>query len=121
MCAIRKCSRRWSNPALDPMTDLAWPDPHHANAATGWLMLGNLVEARVESEKLSAPSRHQPQVLDIEWRLLAGEHRWAEAVVAAESRLTATPDDPEPWIHRSFALHELRRTREAIDLLLPAA
>ena len=25
------------------------------------------------------------------------------------------------WLHRSFALHELKRTQEAFDLLLPAA
>lgn len=103
------------------MTDIEWPDHHHVNATIGWLMLGNLVEARAEFEKLSGPSRQQPQVLGVEWSLLSQEQRWAEAVLVAESQLTATPDDPEPWIHRSFALHELRRTREAFELLLLAA
>jgi len=103
------------------MTDLAWPDPHHVNATVGWLMLDNVAEARVEFEKISGPSRRQPQVLGVEWSLLSQEKRWDEAVVAAEAQLTATPDDPEAWIHRSFALHELRRTREAFDALLPAA
>ncbi len=103
------------------MTDLAWPDPHHVNATIGWLMIGNVAEARVEFEKISAPSRRQPQVLGVEWSLLSQEQRWDEAVVTAEAQLTATPDDPEAWIHRSFALHELRRTREAFASLLPAA
>ena len=103
------------------MRDLEWPDPHHVNATIGWLMLGNVAEARVEFEKLSTPGRRQPQVLGVEWSLLSQEQRWDEAVVAAEAQLTATPDDPEPWIHRSFALHELRRTRDAFDMLLPAA
>jgi tetratricopeptide (TPR) repeat protein len=103
------------------MADLEWPDPHHLNATTGWLMLGNVVEARAEFEKLSATSRRRPQVLGVEWNLLSKEQRWEEAVVAADAQLAATPDDPEPWIHRSFALHELRRTREALDLLRPAA
>ena len=103
------------------MADLEWPDHHHVNATIGWLMLGNVREARIEFERISPPSRRQPNVLGVEWNLLSREQRWEEAVVAAESQLAATPDDPEPWIHRSFALHELRRTREALDLLLPAA
>ena len=31
------------------------------------------------------------------------------------------PNRPFGWIHRSFALHELKRTQEAFDLLLPVA
>ena len=121
MCVIRKYSRRWSNPTPKPMAELEWPDHHHVNATIGWLMLGSVVEARAEFEKLSPASRRRPQVLGVEWNLLSREHRWEEAVVAAEAQLAAAPGDPEPWIHRSFALHELRRTREAFDLLLPAA
>ena len=121
MCAIRKCSPRWSNPALKVMADLDWPDQHHFNATVGWLMLGNQEEARAEFEKLSDPSRREPQALGLEWSLLSQEQRWEEAVVVAGAQLTATPNDPEPWIHRSFALHELRRNRAAFDALLPAA
>jgi tetratricopeptide (TPR) repeat protein len=31
------------------------------------------------------------------------------------------PNRPDAWIHRSFALHELDRTQEAFDQLLPVA
>jgi hypothetical protein len=31
------------------------------------------------------------------------------------------PEKSNGWIHRSFALHELKRTDEAFDNLLPAA
>lgn len=31
------------------------------------------------------------------------------------------PDRPEGWIHRSYALHELKRTEAALELLEPAA
>lgn len=103
------------------MTNIGWPDHHHVNATIGWLMLGNVVEARAEFERVSTPSRQLPQVLGVEWSLLSQEQRWEEAVGVAETQLTATPDDPEPWIHRSFALHELRRTYDAFDRLLPAA
>ena len=30
------------------------------------------------------------------------------------------PDRSSGWIHRSFALHELKRTQEAYELLLPS-
>ena len=103
------------------MTGIAWPDHHHVNAAVGWLMLGDVGAARAEFEKLSATSRGLPQVLGVEWELLAREQRWEAAVAVAAAQLTATPEDPAPWIHRSFGLHELRRTREAFALLLPAA
>jgi tetratricopeptide (TPR) repeat protein len=31
------------------------------------------------------------------------------------------PGEPVGWINRSYALHQLKRTREALDTLLPAA
>src|SRR4030095_15108894 len=35
--------------------------------------------------------------------------------------MQSEPDSAEPWIHRSFALHELKRTQEAFEKLLPVA
>lgn len=102
------------------MSPLEPPDSHFFNAATGWLMLGNVVEARVEFDQIRAGLREQPLVLEFEWRLLAAEKRWREAVDASERLLCVSPDDANAWVHRSYALHELRRTREAFDLLLPA-
>jgi Flp pilus assembly protein TadD len=103
------------------MAPLDWPDNHHLEATTGWLMLGNPSEARVEFELISSAGRRQPEVLDVEWRLLADEKRWEEAVAVADAQVLASPADVQGWIHRSFALHELRRTSTARDLLLPAA
>jgi len=39
----------------------------------------------------------------------------------AETIVNAAPERPEGWIHRSFALHELNRTLEALNQLLPVA
>jgi tetratricopeptide (TPR) repeat protein len=102
------------------MSPLEPPDCHFLDAATGWLMLGNAVEARVEFDQIGAGLRMHPLVLEFEWRLLAAEKRWPDAVEAGERLLRVSPDDANAWVHRSFALHELRRTREAFDLLLPA-
>lgn len=102
------------------MSPLEPPDNHFLDAATGWLMLGNAVEARAEFEQIEAGLREHPLVLEFEWRLLAAENRWLDAVASGERLLRVRPDDTNAWVHRSYALHELRRTREAFDLLLPA-
>jgi Flp pilus assembly protein TadD len=102
------------------MSPLEPPDTHCLNAAIGWLMLGNAVEARAEFDQIRATSRAHPEVLEFEWRLLAQERRWSEAAAVGERLVQANPDDANSWVHRSYALHELRRTREALDQLLPA-
>jgi tetratricopeptide (TPR) repeat protein len=102
------------------MFDLEPPDIHYFNAATGWLMLGDVAEARSEFNEIRFAMRSHPQVLDFEWRLLARERRWLAAVEVGERLLSLNPSDASAWIHRSFALHELQRTQEAFDLLLPA-
>jgi len=102
------------------MSPLEPPDSHCLNAATGWLMLGNAVEARAEFQQIGAGRRLHPSVLEFEWRLLAAESRWHEAVESGERLLRVCPDDANAWVHRSYALHELQRTREAFELLLPA-
>lgn len=48
------------------------------------------------------------------------DSHWLDAVAAGERLLRVCPDDANAWVHRSYALHELRRTREAFDLLRPA-
>ena len=102
------------------MSPIEPPDSHILNAATGWLMLGNAVESRAEFQQISATLREHPLVLEFEWRLLAAEKRWLAAVAASGRLLRVCPDDVNAWVHRSYALHELRRTREAFDKLLPA-
>ena len=103
------------------MLPLEPPDTHYLNAATGWLMLGDIAEAREEFNQIRLAMRTHPQVLECEWRLLAREERWLAAAEVGERLVQASPNDVNAWVHRSFALHELRRTREAFELLLPAA
>lgn len=103
------------------MSSLEPPDTHYLNGATGWLSLGNVAEARAEFDQIRPAARAHPEVLDCEWRLLAGEARWQAAAEVGESWVRVCPDHAIAWVHRSFALHELRHTREAHDQLLPAA
>jgi tetratricopeptide (TPR) repeat protein len=76
------------------MKPLPLPDLHHLRAASGWLELGDHLEANEELEACA----------DI-----------------ATTVIKLAPERHDGWIHRSFALHELKRTEEAFENLLPAA
>lgn len=102
------------------MKDLQPPDSHLLNAASGWLGLGLPREAAAELEQLSPSARAHPDVLTVEWELLARGGRWPEALEIASRLLAADLNRPTGWINRSYALHELRRTDEAHESLLAA-
>jgi tetratricopeptide (TPR) repeat protein len=102
------------------MEGLTYPDLHHAHAAEGWLDLNVPAEARLELEQISAQARAHPEVLDLRWRLASHIPDWNAAVSVADQIIAAAPGIVTGWIHRSFALHELRRTAEALDNLIDA-
>jgi tetratricopeptide (TPR) repeat protein len=72
-------------------------------------------------EKIRPSLRSHPDVLELQWQLNAQAKNWEGCVDVAETSIQSTPERPEPWIHRSFALHELKRTQEALEKLLPVA
>lgn len=96
------------------MPPLEYPDRHHLNAAAGWLELGERVEADRELSHLSEAGRTHPEVLALRWHLLADHGDWAGALAVARQHLLTAPNSAQAWIHQSFALHELRRTDEAL-------
>jgi tetratricopeptide (TPR) repeat protein len=93
----------------------------HLTAAQGWLELGNHLEADKELDEIAPQLRAHPDVLELRWEIHGRANKWDACVDIAEALIKLTPVRPEGWIHRSFALHELKRTREAFDKLLPAA
>jgi predicted Zn-dependent protease len=97
------------------------PDSHHASAASGWLELGNPREAAAELDRVSPAHRGHPAVLELSWRIHAEEKRWQAALEVATQLIQTAPERPTGWIDQSFALHELQRTREAWEVLLPVA
>lgn len=97
------------------------PDSHHLNAARGWLELGNQFEANEELEKIAPPLRAHPDVLELRWQIYAKARKWDACVDIGEALVKTAPGIPQGWIHRSYALHELKRTQEAADKLEPAA
>ena len=98
-------------PTLQP------PDSFHLQAAQGWLELGNCLEARQELENIGSPMRRHPGVLNVQWEIYAVERNWEPALSVAANLIELNPEDPLGWVHRSYALHELKRTQEARDNL----
>src|SRR5947209_5474775 len=101
-------------------TKLEPPNTHHLNAAQGWLGLGNPAEANVELENIPPALQSHPEVLEVRWQVCAAAQKWQECVTVANRLVELTPKAPLGWIHRSYALHEMNQTHEALEALLPA-
>lgn len=104
-----------------PVDKLEPPDTHYLNAAQGWLALGSPRDAREELAQISHPSRSHPQVIETLWQVCAAEKRWDDALEAAQRLIVVSPLSPDGWINQSYSLHELKRTREALEKLIPVA
>jgi predicted Zn-dependent protease len=102
-----------SEPAIGP------PDSFHLSSAQGWMELGDLKEAALDLAKVGLPWREHSEFLEIEWELEARRKNWAACHAIAEHILERAPESAFGWIHRSYALHELKRTQEAWDALRP--
>jgi len=100
------------------MKPLEPPDTLHLLAAQGWLELGNHIEANEELENITASLRAHPDVLKVRWEIYAAAKKWKATLDIAAALIQLDPDDPLGWVHRSYALHELKRTAEARDNLL---
>jgi|SRR5581483_2504796 tetratricopeptide (TPR) repeat protein len=96
------------------------PDDHFVRAAQGWLDLGCPEEAMQELSKVAAELQDHPDVLEVKWGIHAANKDWPACVDTATVLVKSAPRRPTGWIHRSYALHELKRTREAAELLTQA-
>lgn len=103
------------------MAPLTTPDTHHLKAARGWLELGNHMEANEELEKITASLRSHPDVLEVRWQIYAKAGEWQACYDIGQAIVRADPKRPLGWIHRSVALHRLKRTQDAYDQLEAAA
>lgn len=103
------------------MEPLNPPDSHCLRAAQGWLELGSIRSAAGEVARLSAAGKKHPEALAVRWELAECNHDWNEALAVATLAVELASDTPGPWIQRSYALHELKRTAEAFEKLRPVA
>ena len=67
------------------MKELSNADKFQIEAAEGWLMLGNPVEANEELEKISPENRRHPAALSVRWQVYATAEWW-EALWSGSTR-----------------------------------
>jgi predicted Zn-dependent protease len=101
--------------ALEP------PDDFFLKSAEGWLELGDWLEANEELERITPAMRAHPNVLRMRWEIYAKAGKWEMAAEVGRGISVAWPDNPWGFIHYAFALHELKRTKEAWGVLIPIA
>jgi len=101
------------------MSELSLTDIRHLQAAQGWLGLRNWREARAELANIPAELQSHPDILQVRWAIHAAAKEWESAVEVAEAFRQAKPDSPFGFVHLAYALHEMKRTQEAQDVLLP--
>jgi tetratricopeptide (TPR) repeat protein len=101
------------------MKPLPHPDNKHLEAAEGWLGLGDHLSASEELEHISPAFMAHRRVLGVRLQISSMAKNWEACIDLASTLLTLAPDNEWAWIKRSYALHELKRTQEAHDLLLP--
>lgn len=100
------------------MKPLELHDQRHLEAAEGWIELGNHLEANEELENITPENRAHPAVLEVRWQIYAKVKKWEAALDIASALIQLLPELPLGYVHRSYSLHEMKRTEEARDNLL---
>ena len=80
------------------MQPLKSPDSHYLSAATGWLELGNHLEANAELENIMASLRAHPDVLELRWQIYAKAEGWLECIDIARAIIKTAPKRPFGWV-----------------------
>lgn len=88
--------------------------------ARGYLMLDLLKEAAAELNAIPRDDRKSVDVRRVRLDLEMESKRWNRVILSAQNLSTSLPKDEGVWIAWAFALHELKRTQEAQDVLLRA-
>ena len=99
------------------MKELGLNDQRHLKAAEGWLELGDVLEASEELENITPQMKAHPDVLCLRWEVYAKAKKWELAAEVARGISNIVPDSPYGWIHWAFSLHELKRTKEAYEIV----
>jgi tetratricopeptide (TPR) repeat protein len=98
--------------------NLTTSDKFHIRAAEGWLELGNHIEANEELENITPALRGHPEVLSLRFQIYSKAEKWDYAAEIARAISEMLPDNPYGPFHLAFSLHELKRTKEAYDVLI---
>lgn len=90
------------------------------HAADGYLYLGMAEEALGELEIVPVPEQTNVSVLLARVRVLLHLRRWNDAETLSGGGATRYPQEEEFTVQRAFALHQLKKGEEAVEVLLAA-
>lgn len=102
------------------MKELPNAERFKLEAAEGWLMLGNAVEANEELEKVSPEFRRHPAALAVRWQVYAHAEWWEAAWIVSRALCEVMPESAEAWICQANTVRKYKGNREAYDLLRDA-
>lgn len=86
----------------------------------GYLGLGMLRQAAAEVRAISVKDRKLPAVLAAKADLYLESKDWARLIATGSELAKRHPGTPQGWIHWAYALRELGRIKEALEVLLAA-
>jgi predicted Zn-dependent protease len=89
-------------------------------AADGYLFLGMPQHALTELEAIVDSAQHASPVLRARVRVLLHMKRWTEANSLSETGNSLYPDENEFTVQRAFALHQMKKGNDAVQVLLNA-
>ena len=105
------------------MSSLSQTDQRYLEAARGWLMLGNWLEANEELERITPQMRPHPDVLALRWAIYAKAEKWDHALEVAKGLVELVPDDASTWLKQAESLRKANGggAQAAWDSLIPVA
>lgn len=106
-------------PETAPLMKLGDADMRHLLAAQGWLELGDWLSANEELENIQPQMRAHPDVLKMRVEVYSAAKKWDYVIEVAGSLSRLLPEEAFGHVRLAYALHELKRTQEAFDQLLP--
>ncbi len=86
------------------------------DTAAGWLELGNVNEAGKELQGLPPADFDSPEVLQLRCRIYRFLHEWKEEAEVAERAARMYPDRPFFQASLPWALRQLGRTQEGLEI-----
>ena len=101
--------------------DITSSDATHLLAAQGWLEDYDWASASAELESIQPTLKAHPDGLRMRVEFYSAAKRWDYVIEAASTLAKQFPDDSFWHLRLAYALHELKRTQEAWNALLPAA
>ena len=89
-------------------------------AADGYLYLGMAEEALEELDSIVGSECARPSVLLARIRVLLHLRKWSDAEVLSRRAALDHPDEDEFTVQQAFALHQMEKGDQAVEVLLAA-